>query len=187
MTVKFQVAPGHSIMGRARVNSPIASKDLLLPGTILEDGQFSVTDIESMMKSGHIIPMGGVPMMPKASGTIPGSSPDRGEDALDHTRAPEVVSGRGSASLGSSSPDGSVTANVAPIASKQPEPPVEQVQSRWVVNPESLADKDHEELLVMILERDEDYDVSTVETAEQAIAVLSADYASTMARLGKGE
>jgi hypothetical protein len=52
----------------------------------------------------------------------------------------------------------------------------EHDRSKWNLDPDTLADKELDELLVMIAERDEDFDLETELTVEQAVGILSRDF-----------
>lgn len=54
--------------------------------------------------------------------------------------------------------------------------PRKQKKGKWSINPDTLAGKDQEELLLMVVEIDQEFDTDTLKTKQQTIAQLTKDF-----------
>lgn len=155
--VTMKIAPGRSLL------SP---KGLLRSGTVIKAGEMglTVTDIEHGVRTGFIVPVEltiGIVYETPPPAT---RSRDMTEDEAVHIgdRSPKIVVDGPAASI-SSSP------------STQP-PETVQKESLWDTDPASLKGKSLDDLLVMILDRDPNLDISTIDSVELAIEFLSQDF-----------
>lgn len=169
----YRVAKGHSIMLPPKHDLPTAVGTLLKEGNVIPDGLFSKAEIDRKIRDGYVVAHGMPDREPEASGTVPGRS--LGQDPLDADSAPTISDGTLSSS--SSGPN-SIRTSVAEKEANPVSPEVTNDPTPWVLNPAGLMDKDLDELRVMILERDPDFDTDSVGTVEEAIEFLSQDFHS---------
>lgn len=62
------------------------------------------------------------------------------------------------------------------IVSKTESARRKQKKGKWSINPDTLAGKDQEELLLIVLEVDPEFDTDTLKTKQQTIAQLTKDF-----------
>lgn len=169
---QYKVAPGKSIMIPPKSRKKTASGSLLKPGTILPEGFEPQDVLDRYVESGHIVPMGGPDkglILPDNIAPVPGAG-NGDKDALEEKDMPKVTPREGSLTSGSNG-DAGIGQSLNKI-----QDPVEQVQSPWTYDPAELEDLDIEELHVKILDEDDEYDLSEIDTIEKAVAVLTADF-----------
>lgn len=177
----YRVAPGKSIMLPPKHDLPTAVGSLLKAGEIIPDGLFDKREIDKKIQDGYVVAEGAAPVEATApGGTVPGRSMT--EEAIDAKDAPSTGDNAGGTSASSgqqggvqqsvTKPDESVKTQEA--SNEQPE--VTQDPTPWTFDPASLAGKDLDELRVMILEHEADFDPETIGTIDEAVEYLSQDF-----------
>jgi len=175
MAQKYRVAPGKSIMIPSNQSLPTAPSGILrggmeVPNSLIQS--FGKGELERKIQGGYILKVGSEPL-PTAKplgGMVPG--PRMANDAMVESEMP-TTSGKGESA--SVTGDAGITTSITknPVSEG-----VETVESPWTFDPEKLEGKSLEEMKVMIQERDSKFDLSILETADDAILQLSEHFRS---------
>lgn len=157
---KYKVAPGQCILldVKQTISNEVRKQDInrLMAGEMIPDGLLTPREIKNKLADGCIVAVGGEAVeQGPLGGTVPG------EVDMSEKETPVVV-------------DDSQPTKVATL--KKPQPEVKQDATPWTLDPSTLEGKDLDELLVMIAERDEDFEVEAIESVSEAIEFLSQDF-----------